>query len=172
MCCFGSAKHGKCCCCIPLGVCGTITSLILLISGAFTTCQFSQTPTQELGGLASSALFTGVTLLAFMCSYCGPGGTGFAYFATQFTAIVVTMQIIYQWSIWVYSFLQVGRFLIGFKMAFVITTIWIVTLVVNMIAITVFRSAWEIKVQGGSTWNLKNAQEVRIGNLENAVGGN
>ncbi|KAH8583499.1 uncharacterized protein ELE39_000267 [Cryptosporidium sp. chipmunk genotype I] len=170
MCYLGSSTHGKCCCCIPLGVSGTITSLILLTSGIFTTCQFSQTPNQEIGGLTSSALFTGVTLLSFLCFYCGPGGAGFAYFSTQFTAIVVTFQIIYQWCLWSYSFLQVGHLLIGFKMAFIITLIWIVTLIVNIISITIFRSTWEIKIQGGSTWNLKNAQEVRLKNLENAVG--
>ncbi|XP_665095.1 hypothetical protein [Cryptosporidium hominis TU502] len=59
MCYLGSSTHGRCCCCIPLGISGTITSLILLASGIFTTCQFSQTPNQEIGGLTSSALFTG-----------------------------------------------------------------------------------------------------------------
>ncbi|KAK6588973.1 hypothetical protein RS030_263667 [Cryptosporidium xiaoi] len=170
MCFFGSANYGKCCCCIPLGVSGTITTILLLFSGALTVCKFSQTPIEEVGGLASSALFTFATLLSFVCFYCGTGASGFAYFASQFSAVVVTFQIILQWIIWCRSLIKTGDILIGTKMAFIITGIWVVTLIINVFSISIFRSSWEIKVQGGSPWQLKNAKEVRLKNLEKAVG--
>lgn len=170
MCFFGSANYGKCCCCIPLGVSGTVTTILLLLSGAYSICKFSQTPIQEIGGLASSSLFTFSTLLSFMCFYCGPGASGFAYFASQFSAIVIASQIILQWVVWCYSFIRLGDILIGTKMALIITGIWVVALILNLFSISIFRSSWEIKVQGGSPWHLKNAKEVRLMNLERAVG--
>ncbi|EEA08200.1 uncharacterized protein CMU_011500 [Cryptosporidium muris RN66] len=170
MCLIGSANCGRCCCCIPLGFVGIVSSLLTIIIGVFSTLQFSQTPKTEIGGLSSSALFSITTILAGLSFLCGSGGASFAYFISQFSAIVIIFELIYQWLLWGYGWYKVGHFKMNIQLVFIFTGIWFAAIIFNIISISIFRSTWEIRAQGGSPWRLKNAQQVRLDKIEEVIG--